>query len=181
MLEEYQRRLDAAQAGPRRLELDAVGRRLAKARGATGRLIDGYAEGLIEKAEFEPRVAELRRRAANLEAEAGALRAAEEQARSLQLVIARLDLFAGMVRDRLEAVDWPTQRDIICTLVKRIEVADDVVRVVFRVDPGPSDPLGPWRVLPHCPTRRRPAPHVARRGRLPLVQGRLTRGGTAQR
>jgi hypothetical protein len=24
------------------------------------------------------------------------------------------------------------------TLVKRIEVADDVVRVVFRVDPGPS-------------------------------------------
>jgi hypothetical protein len=32
----------------------------------------------------------------------------------------------------------PTQRDIICTLVKRIEVADDVVRVVFRVDPGPS-------------------------------------------
>jgi site-specific DNA recombinase len=169
VLEEYRRRLDAAQAGPRRLELDTVGRRLAKARGAIGRLIDSYAEGLIEKAEFEPRVAEFRRRAASLEAEAGALQAAEEQARSLQLVIGKLDLFAGMVRDRLEAVDWPTQRDIICTLVKRIEVADDVVRVVFRVDPGPSDPLGPRRVLPRCPTRRCPAPHAARRLRVPLV------------
>jgi site-specific DNA recombinase len=153
VLEEYQRRLDAAQASPRRLELDAVGRRLSKARGAIGRLVDGYAEGLIEKAEFEPRIAELRRRAAGLQAEVGALRAAEEQARSLQLVIGKLGLFAGMVRDRLEAADWPTQRDVICTLVKRIEVDDDVVRVVFRVDPGPSGQPEPRRVLPHCPTR----------------------------
>ncbi len=74
-----------------------------------------------------------------------------------------------MVRERLEAVDWPRQRDIICTLVKRIEVADDLVRVVFRVDPGSSDPLGPRRVLPHCPTRRDPAPDAARRQRVPLV------------
>ena len=169
VLEEYRRRVDAAQAGPRRLELDAVGRRLAKARGATGRLIDGYAEGLIEKGEFEPRIAELRRRTARLEAEAGALQVAEEQARSLQLVIGKLDLFAGMVRDRLEAVDWPTQRDIICTLVKRIEVDDDVVRVVFRVDPGPPGPPEPRRVLPHCPTRGHPPSHAARRLRVPLV------------
>ena len=155
VLEGYQRRLDAVQASPRRLELDVVGRQLTKARGAIGRLIDSYAEGLIEKDEFEPRIAELRRRAARLEAEAGALRAAEEQAHSLQLVVGRLGLFADMVRDRLEAADWSTQRDITCTLVKRIEVSDDAVRVVFRVDPGPSGPSEPRRVLPHCPTRRR--------------------------
>jgi site-specific DNA recombinase len=157
VLEEYQRRLHAAQTSPRRLERDAVGRRLTKARGAIGRLIDSYAEGLIEKAEFEPRIAELRRRVAGLAAEAGALQAAEEQARTLQLIIGKLSLFAEMVRDRLEAADWSTQRDIICTLVKRIEVADDAVRVVFRVDPGPSGPPGPRRILPHCPTRRHSA------------------------
>jgi site-specific DNA recombinase len=49
VLEEYQRRVDAAQASPRRLERDALSRRLTKARGAIGRLIDSYAEGLIEK------------------------------------------------------------------------------------------------------------------------------------
>lgn len=79
-------------------------------------------------------------RVARLEAEAGELQIAEEHAHSLQLVIGKLDLFAAMMRDRLEAVDWPTLRDIICTLVKRIEVSDDLVRVVFRVDPGPSGP-----------------------------------------
>ncbi|MBV8705461.1 MAG: recombinase family protein, partial [Acetobacteraceae bacterium] len=154
VLEEYQRRLDAVQVSPRRIELDTLGRQLARARRAIDRLIDSYAEGLIEKSEFEPRIVALRRRAAGLEAEASGLRVAEEQARSLQLVIGKLDLFAEMVRDRLDAADWSTQRDIVCTLVKRIAVADDVVRVVFRVDPGPPGPAGPRRVLPHCPTRR---------------------------
>ena len=136
VLEEYQRRLDAVQASPRRLELDVLERQVAKPRRAIDRLIDGYAEGLIEKPEFEPRIAELRRGPPGSKPRPEAQQAAEEQARSLQLVIGKLDLFATMVRDRLEAADWPTMRDIICTLVKRIEVADDAVRVVFRVDPG---------------------------------------------
>ena len=170
VLAEYQRRLDATQPSPRGLELDAVDRRLAKTRGAIGRLIDSYAEGLIEKAEFEPRIAELRRRAARLEAEAGELQVVEEQARSLQLVIGKLDLFAAMMRDRLEAVDWSTQRDIICTLVKRIEVSDDLVRVVFRVDPGPSTPSEMRRTLPHCPTRGDHASDVDHRRSVSLVE-----------
>ena len=87
---------------------------------------------------------------AKLEADAVALENAVEQAHSLQLVIGKLSLFADMVRDRLEAADWSTQRDIICTLVKRIEVADDVVRVVFRVEPGPSGPSPSAPRLPHC-------------------------------
>jgi site-specific DNA recombinase len=155
VMEEYQQRLDAVQASPRRLELDVLERQVVKARRAIDRVIDGYAEGLIEKPEFEPRIAELRSRAARLEAEAEALRVAEEQAHSLQLVISKLGLFATMVRDRLEAASWSTMRDIVRTLVRRIEVADDAVRVVFRVDPGSSGPSHPLRHLPHCPTRRR--------------------------
>ena len=172
VIAEYQRRLDAMQATPHRLELDALARQLAKARRAIERLIDSYTEGLIEKPEFEPRMAELRRRTARLEAEAKAQQEADEQVRSLQLVIGKLDLFAAMVRDRLAGADWSTKRDIICTLVKRIEVADDVVRVVFRVDPGVSGPSEAGRTLPHCPTRRDPASHVARRHGIPVVAPR---------
>jgi site-specific DNA recombinase len=154
VIAEYQRRLDAVQATPHRLELDAVDRQRAKARRAIERLIDSYTEGLIEKPEFEPRLAALRRRIARLETEAKAHQEADEQVRSLHLVIGKLDLFAAMVRERLEAADWATKRDIICTLVKRIEVADDVVRVIFRVDPGFSGPHETGRTLHHCPTRR---------------------------
>ncbi len=154
VLEEYQRRLDALSGGPRRHELDAVQRQGDKLRRAIDRLIDGFAEGLIAKHEFEPRIAQLRQRTARLEAEAQALRSAAEQARSLQLVIGKLSVFAEMVRDRLEAADWDLRREIVCTLIKRIEVTDDVVRVVFRVEPGGSGLPEQHPALRHCQAGR---------------------------
>jgi site-specific DNA recombinase len=163
VIEEYQRRLDAVQASPHRHELDALGCQLAKARRAIERLIDSYTEGLINKPEFEPRLAELRRRTTRLETDAKAQQEADEQIRSLHLVIGRLDLFAAMVRDRLECADWVTKRDIICTLVKRIEVADNVVRVIFRIDPGSSGPSETRRTLHHC-LARHPAVALCRNG-----------------
>jgi site-specific DNA recombinase len=171
VLEEYQRRLTAAQTRPRGLELDAVERRIDKLRRGVDRLIDCYAEGLIDKAELEPRLVELRRRIAGLEAEAAALKEAAGQARSLRLIIGKLSLFADVIRDRLDGADWSTRRDIIRTLIKRIEVGDDAVRVVFRVEPGPPGSAQPLRRLPRCPTRRGAAAHVGERHRLPPGQG----------
>jgi site-specific DNA recombinase len=150
VLEEYQRRLDALSGGPRRHELDAVQRQCDKLRRAIDRLIDGFADGLIAKHEFEPRISQLRQRIARLETEAQALRSAAEQARSLQLVIGKLSVFAEMVRDRLETADWDLRREIVCTLIKRIEVTDDVVRVIFRVEPCGSNSPEPHPALPHC-------------------------------
>ncbi len=156
VVEEYRRRLDALSCGPRRYELDVMARQGDKLRHALGRLIDGYSEGLIAKHEFEPRIAEMRRRIARLDAEMATLRHLEEQTRSLQLVIGKLSVFAEMVHDRLETADWPLRHDIVRTLVKRIEVTDDVVRIVFRIEPGSSEPL---TVLPHCQTGDRLVAH----------------------
>ena len=112
VLAEYQRRLEMASTGPRRLDLDIVERQTGRLRRAIDRLIDSYAEGFIDKGEFEPRITDLRRRLAQLEADAVALRDTAEQARSLQLVIGKLSLFAEMVRGRLDTADWtpPTGR-----------------------------------------------------------------------
>jgi site-specific DNA recombinase len=153
--EEYQRRLRAVRTGPRRPELETVERQLAKLRGGVGRLIDSYAEGVIGKAEFEPRLAGLRQRVAKLEAEAAALQDAAEQARSLQLVVGKLQTFAALVRGQLDGADWNTRRDLIRTLVRRIEVDDQHVRVVFRVGPGPQGGTGSRRIPQHCPGRHR--------------------------
>src|SRR4051794_35795463 len=161
VLHEYERRLQAARTGPRRVELEAVDRQLTKLRGGIGRLIDSYAEGLIDKAEFEPRLSELRRRVAKLEADAGALKTSAEQTRCLRLVIGKLEAFAAIIADRLDVADWATQRDLIRTLVQRIEIDDDHVRVVFRIDPGPSDRGGSRNLLQHCPPREQ---ELAREG-----------------
>jgi site-specific DNA recombinase len=169
VLTEYQRRLEAVQANPRQHDLDRAERQIGKLRRAVDRLIDGYAEGLIAREEFEPRITELRRRILKLEAEAVALQHAAEEVRSLQLVIGKVSLFADIVRDRLAAADWSTKRELISTLVKRIEVDDDTVKIIFRIEPGPSGETEPRRQLPHCLTRRPPAPHADHRRDLPLV------------
>jgi site-specific DNA recombinase len=153
--EEYERRLQAPRTGPRRPEVETVARQLAKLRAGTGRLIDSYAEGVISKAEFEPRLAGMRQRVAKLEAEAAALQDTAEQARSLQLVIGKLETFATLVRDRLNGADWAVRRDIIRTLVRRVEIDGQHVRVVFRIGPGPQDGTAARRVGQHCLGRDR--------------------------
>jgi site-specific DNA recombinase len=74
----------------------------------------------------------------------------------LRLIIGRLEDFGARVRDGLEHMDWLQRRELIRTLVKRVEIDQDEVKVVFRVEPtaGPSDP-DPF--LPHCRGRERSA------------------------
>ena len=103
------------------------------------RLIDGYAERLIDAAEFKPRLAGLKQRLARLTAERDAAAAAREAERGLQLVIGRLEEFAARVRTGLNGLDWHGQREVIRALVRRVEVDLDQVEVVFRI-PGASPP-----------------------------------------
>ena len=63
--------------------------------------------------EFEPRVADLRARIAQLEEQRTTLAAAAEARRDLTLVIGRLADFSTQVRENLDLLDWtdPTRRD----------------------------------------------------------------------
>jgi hypothetical protein len=112
---------------------------MGKLRQGIARLIDSDAEGLIDKDELEPRMIRLRQRLARVEEHRQAL--AEEAAlqTDLQLMIGRLEDVAAKVHSGLEAADWTSQRDLIRALVKRVEVAQNEVNIVFRVDPYPGD------------------------------------------
>src|SRR5712691_883597 len=138
LAEEYRRRLQP-ETRAKRTSLATVEAQIGKLRQGVARLIDSYAEGLIDKDEFEPRITRLRQRIARLEEQrqAGADEAALQT--ELQLIIGRLEDFATKVHSGLEAADWASQRDLIRTLVKRVEVARDQVNIVFRVDPYPDD------------------------------------------
>ena len=138
LAEEYRRRLQP-EARATGTPLTAVEEQIGKLRQGVARLIDSYADGLIDKGEFEPRILRLRQRMARLEEQRQQL--AEEATRhtELQLIIGRLEDFAAKVRDGLEEADWASKRDLIRTLVKRVEVARDQVNIVFRIDPYPGD------------------------------------------
>jgi site-specific DNA recombinase len=66
------------------------------------------------------------------------------------LIVTRLEDFAAQAKEGLEEADWPTRRELIRTLVKRVEIDKDEVNIVFRVTPVPFD-LSPDRgSLQHC-------------------------------
>jgi site-specific DNA recombinase len=123
---------------------------LSKLRQSLARLIDSYADGYLEKGEFEPRATRLRQRIAALESQAQQLAEAAAAQAELLLIIGRLDDFAAKVKEGLAAADWPTQREIIRALVKRVEVGPEQVQVVFRVAPDPFVASPEKGFLPNC-------------------------------
>jgi len=150
--QEYHRREQEPNSA-RQQNLASLETQISKLRRGLGRLIDSYAEGLIDKDEFEPRVTRLKERVTALEAQAKQV--SEEMAlhTELRLIIGRLEEFSAKVKDGLDQVDWATQREIFRTLVKQVEIEQEQVNIVFRVSPSPSTPDSGKDFLQHCKPR----------------------------
>ncbi len=145
---EYRRRLQ--EPNPHREDLVATEGQLGKLRQGLARLIDGYAEGLIEKGELEPRILRQRQRIADLEEQVRQIANEAALQGELRLIIGRLEEFALKVRGGLESADWQMRRELIRMLVKRVEVDADIVNVVFRVGADPFVHSLGRGVLPDC-------------------------------
>jgi site-specific DNA recombinase len=153
--DEYRRRIGQAHDGA--AMPDAIVRlnhQMTTMRRGIGRLIDSYAEGVIDKAEFEPRIAGLKQRLSQIQARHQAALEAAEVERDLSLVISRLEDFSAKVATRLDDLDRVGMQEIIRILVRRIEIDDARIEVVFRVPPpdgpsrpSPTDETATWQ---HC-------------------------------
>ena len=134
---EYQRRLKCK---PDESESDVrVQARIQKVKCGIARLVDAYEEGLLERSDFEPRIRRARDRLSALEADAKKQAEEESQRVELGLVIGQLQEFADRIKSGLRDADWSTKREIIRALVKRVEIDESQVRVLYRIDPLPFD------------------------------------------
>ena len=84
-----------------------------KLRRGIARLIDSYADGLIDKQEFEPRVTRMRDRLQHLGKQLQQLVEASELEEELRLIVGRLETFAAQVKDGLQQATFEIRRDII--------------------------------------------------------------------
>ena len=123
---------------------------LGKRRQGLARLIDRDADGLLEKPECEPRMTRLRQRIAHVEAQGHEVAQEAALHTDLPLMIGRLEACATRVYAGLEGADGPSQRALIRTMVKRVEVARDHVNVIFRVEPRPGDPSPEKKRVQDC-------------------------------
>lgn len=150
--QEYQRRLhtsDSNQGTQHRKGLESQRNKVQK---GIERLIDAYTEGIIDKPEFEPRLRNLKARLQAVETQLKDWKDEEASIHELKLVIGRVEEFAAKVAEGLETLDWFRRREVIRTLVKRVEVYPDKIKVVFRVGTGPlaSRAAPKAENSPHC-------------------------------
>jgi site-specific DNA recombinase len=151
LAQEYHRRLLQDKTPD---DLASLETRLGRLRHGIARLIDSYAEGLIDKDEFEPRVTRMRERLKQMEAHVQQVKDEAGLQRELTLILGHLDEFASRIKTGLQEADWLTRREIIRALVKRVEIGQEQVRVVFRINPPPLAPHPPLekdaKSLQHC-------------------------------
>ena len=135
---EYERRLQGAETGPSQ-EVEHLGKLVSNVKKMISRLIDAYGEGLLDKSEFEPRISAARARLAKLEDEHRQQIGEAAQEAELRLVIGQLEEFARRVSQELQGPNWETRREIVRALVKKVELDEQEVRIVYRVSPTPFE------------------------------------------
>jgi site-specific DNA recombinase len=147
---EYERRL----AHPDQNQpLDSLKALTQKVKRGIGRLIDAYENGLLERAEFESRLRPARQRLQQLEEQGAALAAEQSCRQDLQLVVGQIETFARKLEGSLEQADWSTKQQVIRMLVKHIEIGQETVKLVYKVDSLPFVRAPERGVLQHCPRR----------------------------
>jgi len=170
---EYERRLAQPDRDP---SVDSLKALTQKVKRGIGRLIDAYENGLIDRTELESRLSPARRRQQQLQEQIAALDAEHRRRQDLQLVVGRIETFARQLEGSLEQADWPTKQQVIRMLIKQIEIGEQTVKVVYKVDSLPFVQAPERGGLQHCPWRESgKSPLHARFGRAWI--GKYTKTG----
>jgi len=148
LLAEYDRRLNSPKKESKNLSM--LQAQQGKIQQGITRLIDSYAEGFVQKVEFEPRITRLRQRLLELEQQEQIIQDQANLQAELQIAISRLEEFGDKVKTNLAEADWQMRRELIRMLVKRVEIGNEEIKVVFRIplDQGISGPEE--NSLQHC-------------------------------
>jgi site-specific DNA recombinase len=128
---EYERRLAAPESSETERSLR---KQIATAQRAVNRLIDIHADGLIDRDEFELRIARARGRHADLESKLESLVAQSREQTALREALTCVDGFCQTVSENLDQADWTTRREILRTLIDRVVIEPTQVRIVYRVN-----------------------------------------------
>ena len=106
---------------------------------AVERLIDSFTEGLIEKGQFTSRMDRTKHRIADLDARIRDNAGDVDQLERLQLAKSRFRELAAAIGPELPGADWQRRREIIRTLVQRIDIDTEVNKIIFRVTQNARD------------------------------------------
>jgi site-specific DNA recombinase len=146
--EEQERRLEEPATTAQHTKLT---QQVQQAQRAVSRLIDAYQDGLLDKQEWEPRLTRARARLEQLRTEQQRLADIASQQATLRETRAGLEQFTTEIRRGLEQADWNTRREILRTLIHRIQIEPKQVRITYRIQIPPF--ASNERILYFCCSR----------------------------
>lgn len=100
-------------------------------------LIDSYTQQYITKDEFEPRLKVMREKLEITREQQKKLMEKKNLARQIEIVITNLESFVNGVNTNLDNLDWIGKRDIIRKVIKRIEIGDEEINIVYKINKPP--------------------------------------------
>jgi site-specific DNA recombinase len=144
VLEEWSRRgASDGTVGELRTQRDEAKRMLAAQEQTLQRLRDAYEAGALELDDLVARSERVRARLRRAQEELQQVESALTKTVELTAVIGRMKDFAERVQHGLEKLDWSQRRQLIRTLVARVEIGEQEATVVYRVPTAPSGEGGP--------------------------------------
>ena len=153
ILEEYQRRMTELKNSPNKEAVNSLEKQEEKLKRGIDRLIDSYTQENIEKEEFEPRIKEMKKRLKLIAEQKEKIMKQTNLENDLENIVINLQQFSSEIESNLENIDWHSKRDIIRSLVKRVEINFEDINIVFRIQELPSDTVentGKSKSLQHC-------------------------------
>jgi len=123
-----------------RMQRDETKKLLAAQEHTLRRLRDAYEASAIELEDLVARSDRVRARIKRARMELDEAEAQLKQTIELTAVVGRLSEFAAQVRDGLDSLDWHQRRQLIRTLVARVELDEDGATVIYRVPAPPGPP-----------------------------------------
>ena len=128
---EYERRLAAPADSASQSSLK---KQLATAQVSVVRLIDAYSDGVLDRGEFDPRLKRARDRVESLKRQLESFETESREQATLRDALACLDDFTASIGNNLEQADWTTKREILRTLIDRVVIEEEQIRIVYRIN-----------------------------------------------
>lgn len=110
---------------------------ITKLKRRMARLLDAYENEWLDKMEFESRMSRIKERLVRAEEVSAQLEREVQEEAELRSVLDQFESFAQHIANGLDNADLATQRKLLRLLIKRIDVDEHEVRLVYKVNPHP--------------------------------------------
>lgn len=95
--------------------------------------IDSYAQGYIDKNEFEPRIKVMKQNLKVIQEQQTESIKQKNLVKEFNLVVINLENFKNSIESRIDNLNWNDKIEIIRKVVKRIEVCEEAINIVYKV------------------------------------------------